>query len=84
MSTAQLQTVKMCVPEGFNQLVSDILQSKEQVINKQSCVTKHLPGEVHPLLYDFFRGETSAYDPNKIRLKSEQKYFKGKKNIIKK
>lgn len=29
-------------------------------------VLTQTPGKVHPLLYDFFGGETSAYHPNKI------------------
>lgn len=72
------------VPEGLSaelwlplsqQRAHTEAESHPKVINKQSCVTDHLPGKVHPLLNDFFGGETSAYDPNKIRLKQEQKYI---------
>lgn len=71
----------VCAPESLSadlwppSVNRVLVQSHLKVINKQSCVSSCLPGKVHPLLYDFFGGETSAYDPDEIRLQQEKRFL---------
>lgn len=55
--------------EAVQQMSLQVRHEQHLFIHKWHRRQKHSPGEVHPLLNDLFRRQSSTDDPNKVRLK---------------